>query len=276
MRRVRPRHCPGCGAPAHADGHTGAVPCEFCGTPLVPLGVPDPRSSLRCPGCATLVAGGASFCPACGVAMATATADDASPLDCPACGEGVEMASFAVAPNRRRPEGLSLHGCRRCGGCFAPKPTMDALVEEAAAAAVPGAIDPRSVPRFELRTSGGPVTYRRCPSCRELMARRNFGRISGVVVDACDRCGTFFDARELEDVLAFVRAGGLLLAARREAEDLRASAPARPASGPWEPAAVGTFPEGTFALAGFEAASALVRFLGRWIADRFGHRSDDS
>jgi Zn-finger nucleic acid-binding protein len=46
------------------------------------------------------------------------------------------------------------------------------------------------------------------------MHRRNFARISGVIVDECRGCGTFFDAGELEDVLAFVRSGGLLLSSR--------------------------------------------------------------
>ncbi len=41
------------------------------------------------------------------------------------------------------------------------------------------------------------------------MQRKNFGRVSGVIVDTCGMHGTFFDAGELQDVLAFVRSGGL-------------------------------------------------------------------
>src|SRR5690606_9632433 len=64
----------------------------------------------------------------------------------------------------------------------------------------------------------GKVVYRRCAVCNELMMRRNFGRVSGVVVDECGRHGSYFDAGELEDVLAFVRSGGLH-AARRHADE---------------------------------------------------------
>ncbi len=51
------------------------------------------------------------------------------------------------------------------------------------------------------------------------MNRKNFGGCSGVLVDEC-RCGSFFDAGELEDVLAFVRSGGLRLTRQREVDEL--------------------------------------------------------
>jgi Zn-finger nucleic acid-binding protein len=41
------------------------------------------------------------------------------------------------------------------------------------------------------------------------MARMNFGKRSGVIVDACRMHGTWFDAGELESVLEFVAAGGM-------------------------------------------------------------------
>jgi hypothetical protein len=53
------------------------------------------------------------------------------------------------------------------------------------------------------------------------MNRRNFGRYSGVVVDECFRCGTYFDAGELAGVVAFVRGGGLTLSERRDADEAR-------------------------------------------------------
>jgi hypothetical protein len=41
------------------------------------------------------------------------------------------------------------------------------------------------------------------------MTPMNFGKRSGVVVDACRDHGTWFDAGELAAVLDFVRAGGI-------------------------------------------------------------------
>jgi Zn-finger nucleic acid-binding protein len=53
------------------------------------------------------------------------------------------------------------------------------------------------------------VRYLRCPECSQPMMRMNFGRRSGVILDACKRHGTWFDAGELERVRDFVCAGGL-------------------------------------------------------------------
>ena len=51
------------------------------------------------------------------------------------------------------------------------------------------------------------------------MARKNFGRVSGIVLDECPAHGTFFDAGELADVVAFVKSGGLALSAKHEARE---------------------------------------------------------
>jgi Zn-finger nucleic acid-binding protein len=49
------------------------------------------------------------------------------------------------------------------------------------------------------------------------MTRRNFGGNSGVIIDVCRSHGVWFDRGELPRVLAFVEAGGLELARKREA-----------------------------------------------------------
>jgi len=54
------------------------------------------------------------------------------------------------------------------------------------------------------------------------MIRKNFGTISGIVVDVCGHHGTFFDYGELPGVMDFVRSGGLGLAQKHaEAESMR-------------------------------------------------------
>ena len=52
------------------------------------------------------------------------------------------------------------------------------------------------------------VVYRNCPVCKEQMARRNFGKRSGVVVDICRKHGTWLDAGELNQLLKWSVAGG--------------------------------------------------------------------
>jgi Zn-finger nucleic acid-binding protein len=51
------------------------------------------------------------------------------------------------------------------------------------------------------------------------MNRRNFGRISGVLVDVCREHGVWFDAGELSEVLSFIENGGLARTRERESEE---------------------------------------------------------
>src|SRR3990172_1667140 len=61
--------------------------------------------------------------------------------------------------------------------------------------------------------------YRRCPACRTVMSRVNFGKKSGVFLDVCPRHGTWLDRDELLRVIAFVEKGGLEEARRAEATE---------------------------------------------------------
>jgi Zn-finger nucleic acid-binding protein len=181
------------------------------------MGTPDPRNAVRCSACTALVSAGASFCPQCGDPLAPAEAGEAG-LGCPACPGAEPMASWRLQPTSRQPQGYAVHGCRRCGGVWIDRTTLVAMLDSAAQQ---GAGDGRAstVPRRALSVQTK-VVYRSCSVCKHAMARRNFARISGVIVDECRVHGTFFDAGELEDVLTFVRSGGLVLARRRETEEL--------------------------------------------------------
>ncbi len=61
--------------------------------------------------------------------------------------------------------------------------------------------------------------YRKCPECAAVMQRKNFGGVSGIILDVCAQHGTYFDHEELPGVLAFVKSGGLALAQRRDREE---------------------------------------------------------
>jgi hypothetical protein len=54
-----------------------------------------------------------------------------------------------------------------------------------------------------------------------MMNRINFGKLSGTVVDVCKGHGTFLDAGELHQIVAFVLDGGLERARQRRLEELR-------------------------------------------------------
>ncbi len=53
------------------------------------------------------------------------------------------------------------------------------------------------------------------------MNRVNFGRLSGVIVDACRGHGTYLDAGELHRIVAFIQSGGLDRARAVQIEELK-------------------------------------------------------
>ena len=52
------------------------------------------------------------------------------------------------------------------------------------------------------------------------MARTNFARCSGVIIDVCRPHGIWFDANELQRIVKFIQDGGLDVARTREQEAL--------------------------------------------------------
>ncbi len=118
--------------------------------------------------------------------------------------------------------GLELDRCLGCSGLWLDVGELEII--SAATATAPA----RSVGELRQRLEGhtahmnqGPVRYRACPRCRDIMNRRNFGTISGVIIDECPRHGVFLDPEELEAIERFVELGGMALQRRGEEERLR-------------------------------------------------------
>lgn len=62
--------------------------------------------------------------------------------------------------------------------------------------------------RAGIRIDSHKIVYLKCPACEGPMVRKNFAKVSGVIVDECLRHGTWYDAGELPAILAFLRQGG--------------------------------------------------------------------
>jgi Zn-finger nucleic acid-binding protein len=126
----------------------------------------------------------------------------AEALTCPVCA-GVVMGSRNVG-------GLWVDECPQCLGLWAPGDVMDRLVDKVEEKRRTSNPSPSSSgPRERQSAWQEEVVYRHCPECRGTMQRKNFGMRSGVVVDWCGSHGTWLDAHEMEDIAAFVLAGGL-------------------------------------------------------------------
>lgn len=184
MVEARVYVCPVCGAFAREGERT----CRHCQTAL---------ATLRCGHCFELSFPEDLHCRGCGRELGLHPIPSQSELSCPDC--KVPLHAFQASAGE-------LLACEQCGGQMVAHPLLRALVEqrESLGQAVPS---PGAIPRGNPLSDR--VRYRACPTCSQLMNRKNFGGASGIVVDVCSVHGTFFDAGELPRVLDFVRRGGL-------------------------------------------------------------------
>jgi Zn-finger nucleic acid-binding protein len=198
MAVARSHECPNCGGLVRENART----CGFCRSPL---------ATVRCCICFAMNVSVASYCLACGteLGLEPLAVDGEARLSCPRCtGRSLDGFSNGDGP---------LYDCAGCGGQFVDPQTLRTMVERHRARSDGGGGSSTSRHR-ETR-----VAYLRCPVCRELMHRRNFGRTSGVIVDVCEIHGTWFDVGELPWILGFVARGGPRTSATRGTRRERAA-----------------------------------------------------
>ena len=189
-----------CGACGAAVAHD-ASGCGYCGSEIVRDRSRD--LSLICPECFGRNADDACFCVGCGVAFRPEEVKvEGFELPCPSC--GCLMPPRSVA-------GIGINECPACNGIWAPEQRFDLLIAKAIEARQ--SADPAQLEALRPRVKGGnparqKVAYRKCPECEALMARRNFRKASGVIIDRCSEHGTWLDADELEQIAGFILSGG--------------------------------------------------------------------
>ncbi len=187
--------CPSCGAWAPA----AARQCSFCHVEL---------ASVRCSRCFALHYAGATVCSACGLTLGLEGTLGPVSGSCPRCRDAtltrVQVGEHEVTE------------CTRCTGVFVDHTTLDRITK---------ASDAQRSARMRPVASASaaplprqPVTYLPCPACGVVMNRKNFGEISGIILDVCKAHGVWFDAEELERALQFILAGGLDTARERATE----------------------------------------------------------
>ncbi len=187
-------NCPNCGA---APG-PGSVSCGYCGSSL---------ATRVCASCFGAVTVGMHHCPWCGAGSELEQPALQAEQKCPRC--TVRLSEVNVG-------GHALKECAVCGGLWVDKETLRQICakeeeQEAvlgfAVSGIPGGAAPEG-------TQGR--VYVPCPVCRKLMNRRQFAGCSRVIVDWCKEHGTWFDRRELHEIVRFVRDGGLKKSRERE------------------------------------------------------------
>ena len=195
MHAARCYECPSCGGLVREAARV----CGYCRSPI---------ATIRCHNCFTMNVPEARHCMSCGTELGLEPISVAECLGsaCPRC-KVRQLDAFANQDG-------TLFDCGQCGGQFVAGDVLTAMIHRHQTALI-------ETPRH--LHAGNPihdkVNYIPCPFCRDLMLRRNFGRVSGIVVDVCAKHGTWFDVGELARVLWFVSAGGLQRTAEVQAEE---------------------------------------------------------
>jgi Zn-finger nucleic acid-binding protein len=159
---------------------------------------------------------GMQFCPHCGVKADRSLEESGKTLPCPGCQASMQGVRVGSTP---------MYECGSCAGIWLDAPTFTQLCQDREQrGAVAATIGPALV--GVVPTAGGRVRYVRCPVCKNMLNRENFGRQSGVIVDVCKNDGVWFERGELHSVLTFVDSGGLerarAVALARRSEERRA------------------------------------------------------
>ena len=188
-----------CGS-CSAQISSSATDCEYCGSQIIR---DDGKLSLICPECFGRNSQDARFCAACGVTFSPQRVEvEGVELPCPCCGCLMSVRELI---------GIGINECPECNGIWVPGTKIKVLINRAIEAreqAKDSADEPAS-PRVKgANPSQQRVQYRKCPVCESSMARRNFNKTSGIIIDRCHEHGTWLDADELEEIAGFILSGG--------------------------------------------------------------------
>jgi Zn-finger nucleic acid-binding protein len=189
-------NCPNCGAAVSSD----ATRCEHCNSRL---------ATIACPQCFGMIFLGAKYCSHCGAAVNRTEANAKTVRPCPRCKVNTKAVTIGTT---------NLRECPKCEGVWADTETLQRLyADREQQAALLGVAVPLPA---SLNAPWEKVVYRPCPVCLQLMNRVNFARCSTVIVDVCQKHGTWFDKNELRRIVEFIRAGGFDKARGMEIERL--------------------------------------------------------
>lgn len=158
--------------------------CDACGKEINTL-------YRVCPFCATQLSDGGEF----------------PPPACPRCRAPLEI-------HTQHEEEYDL--CPTCGGVWLDRDEFHRATLESAGSG-------EETFRQQYRRGGiqDPGGYVPCVRCGKAMNRKNFKRISGVLIDECGTHGVWLDAGELDKIRHFIADGGLDTAQDREIERTR-------------------------------------------------------
>lgn len=197
---VKSLQCPNCGANVALD----RVRCDYCRSVL---------TVTSCPSCFGAIFKGMRHCPNCGAAVERVEVDPDKKRLCPRCDTPLVPADIAS---------VRIHECHDCGGLWIDAASFDRICEdrEKQEKAI---VYPTAIKAVTMKTPAQKANrfYVPCPECGELMNQKNFAGCSGIVIDLCKPHGIWFDRQELQQIINFIKDGGLQKARAMELEKLK-------------------------------------------------------
>jgi len=134
-----------------------------------------------------------AVCPQCGGRIQDRI--DPLPPVCPRC-------EVSLTQHVQDDEEVDL--CPQCGGMWLDRREFKRTTRESAVYR-----DADLDKEFVRTPPGDPLQYIPCVRCGQVMNRKNFARISGVIIDECGQHGVWLDAGEIEKIRLFIADGGL-------------------------------------------------------------------
>ena len=130
--------------------------------------------------------------------------DDASERLCPCC--DIPLRTIDVGQANK----FYIEQCTSCYGLFFDPDELEALMHESTSEVY--SIKLQKIDKLsEHNFMNDKIVYRKCPICRTLMNRKNFGGRSGIIIDICKDHGIWLDRGELSGLLEWKKAGGQIL-----------------------------------------------------------------
>ncbi len=134
----------------------------------------------------------------------------ASRCACPKCNEALDQQDW---------EGTATLTCPVCRGSFFPDRGLEAVLDRLRATCDPVSVESALKDFRDRFTRELPdnVRYKKCPVCDTVMLRRNYGNVSGVIVEYCGEHGTWVDENSFAELASFICRGGDLVAGKADA-----------------------------------------------------------
>ncbi|MGE5339884.1 MAG: zf-TFIIB domain-containing protein [Candidatus Omnitrophota bacterium] len=111
--------------------------------------------------------------------------------------------------------------CNQCMGLFFDPGELETLIERNVTNVHWVDLNRIGILQSSKRSIDYPVMYIKCPVCRKLMQRFNFGVQCGVIADKCGSHGIWLDGGELRQILEWTKAGGRILDEKKKLEEER-------------------------------------------------------